>query len=125
MRVLVTENDPLVQRYLAQQAAELGAELVFARDGAEARRAIDDCDPDCIVLDTASSVEETVPLWRALRRDPETQHLPLLLYSSSQRWQCVAELAAREVDGLLPRPFSAAALLEAAQRASTRRAALA
>ena len=118
MRLLVTESDPMVRQWLGVQAAELGITLVFASDGDETRRAITDEEPDCVVLDASTSAEDDAPLWSQLRRAPETQHIPLLLYSSSQRWQRVAELAANEVDGILTRPFTTATLLDAARRAS-------
>jgi CheY-like chemotaxis protein len=125
MRVLVAERDPMVRRWLGQQAAQLGVEMVFCGNGGEALQAIRSAPPDCVVLDACSSAEQDLPLWTHLRQNAETQHLPLLLYSSSDRWQRVAELAGAELDGFIARPFTPAALLSAAEQASSRRTAAA
>jgi CheY-like chemotaxis protein len=122
MKLLVTEKDPMVRQWLGAEAAGLGVTMVFAESRDEALRAIGVESPDCVVLDASSSAGELdAPLWTQLRSAPATQHLPLLLYSSSTRWQRVAELAASDVDGFIARPFTPEALFCAAQRAAARR----
>jgi len=124
MKLLVTEKDPMVRQWLGAEAEGKGVTMVFAETRDEALRAIDIELPDCVVLDassSASSAELEEPLWRKLRSAPATRNLPLLLYSSSNRWQRVAELAASETDGFLARPFTPEALFCAAQRAAARR----
>jgi DNA-binding response OmpR family regulator len=118
MRLLITERDPLVRAWLGRRAAELGVEMIFARSGGETLSAIDELPPDCVVLDASTSVEEEPPVWSQL-----PDHIPVLLYSSSRRWQRVAELAGAQLDGFIARPFTTDSLLVAAQRATERRAA--
>jgi DNA-binding response OmpR family regulator len=123
MRLLITEKDPLVREWLGRRADELGVEMTFARSSDEALRAIGVDAPDCVVLDACTGAEDDAPLWSQLRQDPDTRHIPVLLYSSSRRWQRVAELAGAELDGFIPRPFTTDSLLAAAHLAATRRAA--
>jgi CheY-like chemotaxis protein len=123
MRLLVTETDPLVRRWLGLRAEELGVQLEFASSGSELLAAIGDRTPDCVVMDASSSTDERAPLWRQLRDAPETCHIPILLYSSSSRWQTVAELAGATVDGFLPRPFTPDTMLCAVQRLTNQAAA--
>ena len=118
MRLLITERDPLVQRWMGLRAEELGIDLEFATCGSELMEAIDHTPPDCVVMDASSSSDEQSPLWRRLRELPETSHIPILLYSSSDRWQTVAELAGATVDGYLARPFTPDVMLSAAQQAA-------
>lgn len=120
MRLLITERDPLVRLWLGLRAEELGVQLEFATSGSELRSALEDRLPDCLVMDASSSADERGPLWRQLRDAPETRHIPILLYSSSNRWQTVAELAGASVDGFLPRPFTADTMLSVAQRLTSR-----
>lgn len=116
MKLLVTERDPLVRQIMATQAAELGVQVVFATDRGETISAISDERPDCVVMDASSCSDDApAPLWAELKQNPATVNLPLLLYSSSERWQSVAALAASQVDAYLPRPFSTATLLHAAR----------
>ena len=125
MRVLVTERDPLVRQWLGLQAEQQGVEMIFAASGGEALLAMASASaaPDCVVLDALSSVGEETPSWPELRQLAESRRIPVLLYSSSDRWQRVAELAGAELDGFIPRPFTPDTLLLAAQQASSRRAA--
>lgn len=121
MRLLINERDPLVRRWLGVRAEEIGVELVFAGTTRELFEAIDDAPPDCVVMDASSSTDEADPLWQQLRQSPERAHIPILLYSSSARWQTVAELAGATVDGFIPRPFTPEAVVSAAQQATQRR----
>lgn len=122
MRVLVAERDPLVRMLLGLQAEELGVEISFAASGGEALQAIQRGAPDCVVLDACSAIDDDPPVWTRLRQSTETRRIPVLLYSSSDRWQRVAELAGAELDGFIARPFTPAALLSAAEQARSRRA---
>jgi CheY-like chemotaxis protein len=115
LRLLVTEKDPYVRRWLGHRAEELGIQIDFARSTGEARTSIQHRPPDCVVLDACSSTGDPAPLWQQLRQDPRTQHIPILLYSSSSRWQTVAEMAGSQVDGFIPRPFSPDSLVNAAR----------
>jgi len=120
MKLLINEHDPMVRQYLSGRAEELGVRVTFTADDGELRDALNDEPPDCVVLDASSSasVEAALPLWQQLRQDPGTSDIPILLYASSSRWQCVAEAAATnaQVDAFLPRPFTTDALVDAAQR---------
>lgn len=118
MRLLITEKDPMVRQWLGYRAEELGIEVTFAKDRSETLDAISSRTPDCVVLDALSSSAEDAPIWDHLRQDPATNQIPVLLYSSSDRWQRVAELAGRRMDGFIPRPFTTDSLVSAAQRVS-------
>jgi len=120
MRLLVTERDPLVRKWLGLHAEELGVQLTFTDGNYELLEAIDHETPDCVVMDACSSTGEARPMWRQLRETPATSHIPILVYSSSSRWQRVAELAGESVDGFIPRPFTPETMLTAAKRASRR-----
>jgi CheY-like chemotaxis protein len=98
--------------------------MVFAGSSDEALQAIESERPDCVVLDACTSADEGAPVWSRLRQTPCAQDIPLLLYSSSERWQRVAELAGAEVDGVISRPFTPDVLLSAAHHASSRRGAV-
>jgi DNA-binding response OmpR family regulator len=117
MKLLITERDPLVRRWLGVRAEELGVQLRFALSGSELMEAIGGPDtPDCVVMDASTSAEG--PLWHRLR---ETSNVPILVYSSSNKWQKVAELAGASVDGFIPRPFTPDAMVSAARQAASRR----
>ena len=125
MRLLITEKDPMVRQWLGYRAEELGIEVTFAADRGETLDAINSRVPDCVVLDAHSSSTEDAPIWDHLHQDPATNQIPVLLYSSSERWQRVAELAGQQVDGFIPRPFTTDSLIHAAERVARPRRVLA
>lgn len=115
MKLLITEKDMLVQKWFHDQAEALDVDVIFADSRSEAFEIACQELPDCIVLDASSSMGEEQPLWSSLRHEPLTQHIPVLMYSSSWRWQGIAESAGAVVDGCLPRPFTASGLLSTVQ----------
>ena len=117
MKLLVIERDPLVRRWLHLRARDLGVRLRFVGCGNELMEAIGGADsPDCVVMDAATAAEGE--LWHHLR---ERSDVPILLYSSSCRWQPVAEEAGRAVDGYIPRPFTPEVMVNAARRVASGR----
>jgi DNA-binding response OmpR family regulator len=120
MKLLLTEKDPLVRRWLGVRAEELGIQLRFALSGKELMEAVGGPDsPDCVVMDASTGAGSEGPLWCRLR---ETSNVPILVYSSSNKWQTVAEQAGASVDGFIPRPFTAETMVCAARQAASRRA---
>ena len=117
MRLLITENDLLVRRWLTSEAAHHGVHLLFA-DGEDALDRISAEQPDCVFLDASSCPLDDQPLWDRLAARPDTSHIPVLVYSSSTHWQVIAQLAGAEANGYLPRPFTTETLVDAARRAA-------
>lgn len=114
----------MVRRWLEARARELDVRLEFADSPQQVLGDVHGTTPpDCVILDACSSSDgDATPLWRRLRRSTGPR-VPILLYSSSSRWQGVADTARDAVDGVLSRPFDPDTLLDAARRVSASMAA--
>src|SRR5581483_121645 len=81
-RILVTDDDPDM-RALARLALERDGHTVReAPSGEEAIRAVLEWAPDLVLLDIVMPTMSGLDVLRALRADPRTAHLPVLLLTS-------------------------------------------
>ncbi|GAA4112898.1 response regulator [Nocardioides fonticola] len=115
MRVLVVDDDPdlglLVELFLRRA----GHEVVLAADGVLALGLLAQCRVDArpievVVLDQMMPRLDGVGLTRAIRADPATTELPLLMMSAHHEPEAALEAG---VDGFVGKPFTSAGLLAA------------
>lgn len=106
-RILIVDDDPEIQYLLAAVLRRRGYEIVFARDGGEAHRAVNAFAPDLILLDLMMPKVDGFDFLRNLKQDREDRRVPavpvivLSAHLQSDPTQ-VLELGATT---LLPKPF--------------------
>ena len=108
---LVVDDDVDMRAYLGTCLAGLGdVRVVEAQDGLEALRLAQALLPDLVLTDVVMPRMDGLELCRALRTDPATAHIALLLVSSETRGppSCA--------DGFLLTPLNAATLRSEALR---------
>ena len=117
-RVLIVEDDPDVRDALSEDLADHGAEVIEARDGAEALDRMREHHPDVVVLDLLMPTMDGWQFRIEQRRDPELARVPVVAMSAS------GTAAARAVDAdvYLAKPFRADTLLQAIEDVLTARA---
>ncbi|MEQ3554627.1 SpoIIE family protein phosphatase [Pseudonocardia nematodicida] len=109
-RVLVVDDDREMRGYLRDLLAERWTVQVVADGGAALDAARTD-PPDLVVADAALSATGGIELLRALRSDPRTVGVPVVLLSSRAGEEAAVEGFAAGADDYLVRPFSARELL--------------
>ncbi|WP_214405621.1 SpoIIE family protein phosphatase [Pseudonocardia lacus] len=114
-RVLVADGDPDIRAYIARLLAETWDVQVVA-DGAKALAAAAADPPDLVVADVAlPGPDDARPggldLVRALRADPSTAGVPVVLVSASAGEEAAVEGLAAGADDYLVKPFSARELV--------------
>ncbi|BBF99438.1 PAS domain S-box-containing protein [Pseudonocardia autotrophica] len=109
-RVLVVDDDREMRGYLRDLLAERWTVQVVA-DGAAALDAARTDPPDLVVADAALPASGGIELLRALRSDPRTVGVPVVLLSSRAGEEAAVEGFAAGADDYLVRPFSARELL--------------
>ncbi|MEV1294990.1 SpoIIE family protein phosphatase [Pseudonocardia sp. NPDC049635] len=109
-RVLVVDDDREMRGYLRDLLAERWNVQVVA-DGAAAVDAARTDPPDLVVADAALPASGGIELLRALRSDPRTVGVPVVLLSSRAGEEAAVEGFAAGADDYLVRPFSARELL--------------
>jgi CheY-like chemotaxis protein len=90
-----------------------GYETVLATDGPLALELARKYQPDLILLDWVIPRMAGDEVFRVLRADPKTRHIPVMMMSASHKARDAAE--ALGVDNFLPKPFEAEDLVYAVQ----------
>jgi CheY-like chemotaxis protein len=111
--ILVVEDDPVLRGLVADVAAESGAEIDRAGDGAEAIAAIRRRRPDLILLDL---MMPGIDGWRFLEiyRQLPGPHAPVVVLSAASAPARFG--VAPDVSEVIAKPFSIDHLLEVVQR---------
>jgi len=83
--LLVVESDPNLQRRIGDTLREARYELAAETDGAWATRSLTVRAPDAVILDTQLSDGSGFAVAEALRRDPDTERVPIFFVATRFR----------------------------------------
>jgi len=106
-RILVIEDDPIVQKLLRDTLRPEGYEVVLCSDGAKGLKAALTERPDLILLDVNLPDTTGMDVCRALKSDAELRHIPVVMMTGESREvaQKIEGLSLGAEDYLL-KPFS-------------------
>jgi cyclic di-GMP phosphodiesterase len=114
MRLLLVDDDPGLRELLRTTFEIFDLELDEADSAAMAERRISARKPDVIVLDVLMPGVDGIEYCAKLKRDPQTQDIPVVLLTGSER----ADLNGSNADELVRKPFSPLELLGVVERLS-------
>jgi adenylate cyclase len=80
--VLLADDSPLIHRHTVPILEDDGHEVVSAHDGTEALRLTRESLPDLVITDVEMPGMDGFALCKALKTDPATAHIPVLICSS-------------------------------------------
>lgn len=103
-RILIVDDDLEIQHLLAAVLRRRAFDVVFARDGDEARRAVKAFDPDLILLDLMMPRVDGFQFLSTLKDDPERRQVPIVVLSAHLQADPERVLALGATT-LLPKPF--------------------
>ncbi len=93
--VVIADDDPMQRKLLALRLTHLGFAVDAVGDGAAALERVRRQPPDAVVSDILMPELDGFGLCLAIRQDPRTAHVPVVLTSSSCVEQADRELAAK------------------------------
>ena len=106
MKILVAEDSSTVRRLVAARLAADGYEVVEAEDGEAALSLARRERPDLIVLDKVMPKLDGFEVVRALREDPATRSLPIVMLTERTSDDDVLGGLDLGVEEYMPKPFS-------------------
>jgi response regulator RpfG family c-di-GMP phosphodiesterase len=112
MRLLLVDDDPGLRALLRTTFEIFDLELDEADSAAMAARRISACKPDAIVLDVLMPGIDGLEYCRALKSDPQTKDIPVVLLTGSD----LSALQGSSADALMKKPFSPLELLAVVER---------
>jgi DNA-binding response OmpR family regulator len=120
MKVLIAEDSSTVRRVVAARLIADGYEVLEAADGEEALTLTRSELPDLLVLDKVMPKFDGFEVVRALREDPQTQAVPIVMLTERTSEEDVLSGLNLGVEEYIPKPFSPRELSARIQRVLSR-----
>jgi len=106
MKILVAEDSSTVRKLVAARLSADGFEVLEAADGEEALILAKNDHPDLVVLDKMMPKLDGFEVVRALREDPETSAVPIVMLTDRTSEADVLGGLGLGVEEYMPKPFS-------------------
>jgi len=106
LKILIAEDSSTVRRLVASRLAADGYQVIEAADGEEALTLARSEQPDLLVLDKTMPKYDGFEVIRALRDDPLTKTLPIVMLTERTGDDDVLSGLSLGVEEYMPKPFS-------------------
>jgi len=110
--VLVIEDDPFVRRLLDLHLTNAGHEVTLARDPVEGLKSVLESVPELILLDIEMPYMSGLEVLRALKSDPASRHVPVVMLTSRTDDATMAQATRDGADAFLNKPIRIERILE-------------
>jgi DNA-binding response OmpR family regulator len=120
VKVLVAEDSSTVRHLLVGRLAADGYQVIEAADGEEALALVREEGPDLLVLDKVMPGYDGFEVVRALREDPLTRAIPVVMLTERASEDDVLSGLRLGVEEYMPKPFSPRELSARVQRVLAR-----
>jgi len=114
-RVLVVDDNPAIQQLFERYLAPQQYEVIHARSGTEALRLAEETQPSVITLDVMMPNVDGWQVLRALKQNPATAHIPIVVCSVLNEPEIALALGAH---AYLKKPIDRLTLVETLARVS-------
>lgn len=81
-RIMLVDDSPTERKYCSDILRPLGAEIMEKTSGEECLEAVKEAKPDLIILDVVMPGKNGYQTCRVLKKDPETQNIPVIMLTS-------------------------------------------
>ncbi len=110
--ILVADDVALMRSLLLRTLTKEGYEVIDARNGKEALKKARQRKPDLILLDSMMPVMSGIECLEALKADPETAHIPVIMCTARTEKLDVIAAAKRGASDYIIKPFKIEILME-------------
>ena len=111
-RVLIVDDEPNIVTSLEFLLSRAGYELRVVRDGEAAINAMDEFQPDLVLLDVMMPVRNGFEVCQMIRENAAWQKVKVVMLTAKGRDTEVSKGLALGADAYVRKPFSTKALLE-------------
>lgn len=105
-RILIADDEPHIRKLVSFTLGNRGYEVVEASDGGEAVRLAGEVEPDLVLLDVMMPVMTGYDALRALKADPATADIPVVMLSAKSQKTEVEEGLACGAREYICKPFT-------------------
>jgi CheY-like chemotaxis protein len=115
-RILVVDDSPFMIRLVTYMLESAGHETASAENGRVALDLIAKEAPDLVFLDTMMPEMDGMETLRAIRADPQTRELPVLMLTAKAQADDYRAATEAGANGYLTKPFNQADVLDSVAR---------
>jgi CheY-like chemotaxis protein len=105
-RILVVDDDPRLLHVVAMYLSIEGYDVDTASNGEEGLRRVEAQRPDLVILDVMMPGIDGLEACRRIKSDPETRHIPVVLFTALSRTDDVESGRAAGANRFINKPFS-------------------
>jgi len=110
-RILIADGDPLVRRFVGALLANNGYDVHLAEDGDSVLRSAVWLKPHLLLIDLVLPGKDGFDVVHALKGEPATARLPVLILSVKDREEDVVKALSLGAEDYVSKPFSTRELL--------------
>ncbi|MEI6945800.1 response regulator [Paraflavisolibacter sp. H34] len=118
MKILVAEDEPIVQKTIALRLRKDGHEVITTDNGREAIELADQFQPDLIITDIMMPYASGLEIVSKVKQG--TRHIPVIVLTSMGQENVVVEAFNLGADDFIAKPFSPNELSMRVKRFSTK-----
>ncbi len=105
-RILVVDDDPRLLHIVAMYLGIEGYDVASASNGEEGLKQVDEHRPELVILDIMMPGMDGVEACRRIRANPETAHIPVLMFSALSGDDDVERARLAGATHLITKPFN-------------------
>jgi DNA-binding response OmpR family regulator len=111
-KILIADDEPNIVTALEFLLQRSGYEVLIARNGDEALKALESARPDLVLLDIMMPVKSGYEICKRIRERPEWAHIKIIMLSAKGRDAEVNKGMAMGADLYVTKPFSTRELVD-------------
>jgi DNA-binding response OmpR family regulator len=119
-KILLADADPIARRFLASFLGHHGYEVQPVEDGEQAIRLAGSLRPRAVLLELLLPFKDGFEVIQALKEDPATRAVPILVVSVRDREEDVVKALELGAEDYMIKPFSTQELLARLRRSLAR-----
>jgi DNA-binding response OmpR family regulator len=105
-KILIADDEPNIVAALEFLLQRNGYEVHVARNGDEALKLVEACNPDLVLLDVMMPVRSGYEVCKRIREHPDWRHIKIIMLSAKGRDAEVSKGLAIGADLYVTKPFS-------------------
>jgi len=115
-RILVVDDDPIVQQFVSSILVENRFEVFTASDGRQGLDMVRQLMPDLVILDLIMPYRDGYEVLRLLQEKEETRKIPVIILSAKSREEDIIRGLEAGAEDFIIKPFNALELVARARK---------
>ena len=112
LKIITIDDDPVVRTLIKKTFSSLGFEVITAADGIEGLRAIENHQPDIIILDVMMPIIDGLEVLKRIKATPKIAKIPVIMFTAISDGHMVVETSKFGADDYIIKPFQSSVLIQ-------------